>query len=258
MGQDLTTSSTAALPALDVADPASMLLLPDWLVSQIGAVSDLGAGRTVVDRTTREITARVPTIPRSKMPTGAQRAAIERRITELRRAERPGPESEILAHVGDLILEYATSRMDDRQVAAKAGAYLDALADVPAWAVREAIVRWRCGPDGVDPQALDFAPKPHRLKAMAERIALVARGQASRLQRILDAEAEDEITEAEREANQRSLNALLEHAGEPFTATEGTDVAERRRARAALIAMEAAARAERRAQAEAATKPQTA
>jgi hypothetical protein len=252
MGQDLTTSSTAALPALDVADPASMLLLPDWLVSQIGAVSDLGAGRTVVDRATREITARVPTIPRSKMPTGAQRAAIERRITELRRADRAGPESEILAYVGDLILEYATARLDDRTVAAKAEAYLDTLSDLPAWAVREAIRRWRRGEVDADSQALDFAPRPARLKAIADRIALVARGQASRLQRILDAEPEDQVTEAEREANQRSLNALLEQAGEPFTATEGTDVAERRCARAALIEMEAAARAERRAQAEAA------
>jgi hypothetical protein len=170
------------------------------------------------------------------MPTGAQRAAIERRISELRRADRSGPEAEILAHVGDLILEYATARMDDRQVAAKAGAYLDVLCDVPAWAVREAIIRWRRGPEGVDEQALDFAPRPHRLRAMAERIALVARGQAARLQRILDAEPEDEPSEAQREANQRKLEAMLRDAAGPHSVTTGTDAAVRQRAEADLAA----------------------
>lgn len=211
-----------------------MLLLPAWLGSQIAAVSDLGAGRTEVDRTTGQISRRVATIPRSKMPTGPQRVAIERRISELRRADRPGPEAEILAHVGDLILEYATARMDDRQVAAKAGAYLDVLYDVPAWAVREAIIRWRRGPEGVDEQALDFAPRPHRLRAMAERIVMVARGQADRLQRILDAEPEDEPSEAQREANQRKLEKLLRDAAWPHTVTTGTDAAVKQAAEAEL------------------------
>jgi hypothetical protein len=241
MAQDLTTSSgSRLLPAVDVADPASMLLLPDWLASQIGAVSDLGAGRTVLDTATGQITKRVATIPRSKMPTGAQRAAIERRISELRRADRPGPEAEILAHVGDLILEYATARMDAQQVDAKAGAYLDVLSGVPAWAVREAIVRWRCGPVGVDEQALDFAPRPHRLKAMAERVAMVARGQAARLQRILDAEPEEELSEADLKANSDRMAGLLSDLSkrdpEPVAVV---DEATRAKARAHLAELEA-------------------
>lgn len=175
------------------------------------------------------------------MPTGPQRAAIERRITELRRADRPGPEAEILAHVGDLILEYATARMDDRQVTAKAGAYLDALSSVPAWTVREAITRWRCGPEGVDEAALDFAPRPHRLRAMAERIALVARGQAARLQRILDAEPEEELSDAEREANSRKMDALLLTLSDrDDDRSRGTAHADRLRAQSDLRDREAA------------------
>lgn len=139
------------------------------------------------------------------MPTGAQRVAIERRITELRRADRPGPDAEILSYVGDLILEYATARMDERTVKAKAGAYLDTLEDLPAWAVKEAIRRWRRGDVEADAQTLDFAPRPARLRAIAERVALVARGQAGRLQRILDAEPDTELSDAEAAENIRRV-----------------------------------------------------
>ena len=209
MSRALETCSPVSLPAISTAEPASMLLLPEWLASQLGAVSDRGADRTVVDRVTREVIARVPTIPRSKMPTGPQRAAIQRRITELHAASQPGPTEDTLLVLADLIQEHAPSRLDERTVSIKAEAYLDALEDLPAWTIREAVRRWRRGDVAADAQTLDFAPKPPRLRKIAEGIALVAKGQALRLQRILDAEPEEELSEAEREANQRRLAALI-------------------------------------------------
>lgn len=241
MAQDIATVAKAdrLLPAVDVGEPASMLLLPDWLASQVSAVSDLGAGRTVLDTATGQITKRVATIPKSKMPNAGQRAAIERRITELRRADRAGPDAETLSYVGDLILEYATARLDERTVKAKAGAYLDTLEDLPAWSVKEAIRRWRRGDVDADAQTLDFAPRPARLRAIAERIALVARGQAARLQRILDAEPDLELSDAEAAENLRKIYAAGRPVQDVMKPSVGSAHAHRAAANAHLSDLEA-------------------
>lgn len=231
MAQELTTRPVAALPAVDTADPASMLLLPDWLASQIAAVSDLGAGRTEVDPVTRQIVARVPTIPESRMPTGAQRRAIATRIAELQAATEIGPVEETLAALGDLIQEYAPSRLDDRTVSIKAEAYLDAVEDLPAWSVRAAIRRWRRGEVSADPTTLDFAPKPARLRAIADRMVKVARGQAIRLQRVLDAQPERPLSDEQRAEVSRKLAAPFSAATSgPAVEPAGTISAERRAA----------------------------
>jgi hypothetical protein len=235
MAQDLTTRSAAALPAIDTADPASMLLLPDWLASSIAAVSDLGAGRTEVDPVTRQITARVATIPASRMPTGPQRTAIARRIADLQAAIEPGPVEETIGVLGDLIQEYAPSRLDDRTVSIKAEAYLDAVEDLPAWTVRAAVRRWRRGEVSADPATLDFAPKPARLRGIAERMVLVARGQAARLQRVLDAKPEERITDAQMAANSEKLTGLIAKTADgPVIEPVGAISAERRAALADL------------------------
>ncbi|WP_147018395.1 hypothetical protein [Methylorubrum extorquens] len=235
MAQDLTTRSAAALPAIDTADPASMLLLPDWLASQLAAVSDLGAGRTEVDPVTRQITARVATIPASRMPTGPQRMAITRRIADLQAATEAGPVHETIAVLGDLIQEYAPSRLDDRTVSIKAEAYLDAVEDLPAWTVRAAVRRWRRGDVSADPATLDFAPKPARLRSIAERMVLVARGQAARLQRVLDAKPEEHVTDAQMAANSEKLSGLIAKTADgPVIEPVGAISAERRAALADL------------------------
>ncbi|MDV2987033.1 UNVERIFIED_CONTAM: hypothetical protein Q9R58_22245 [Methylobacteriaceae bacterium AG10] len=235
MAQDLTTRSAAALPAIDTADPASMLLLPEWLAQQIAAVSDLGAGRTEVDPVTRQITARVATIPASRMPTGPQRTAIARRIAELRDATEAGPVEETLGAIGDLIQEYAPSRLDERTAGIKVEAYMDAVEDLPAWTIRAAIRRWRRGEVSADPATLDFAPKPARLRSIAERMALVARGQAARLQRVLDAKPEVQITDAQMAENSEKLSGLIaKTAVGPVIEPAGAISAERRAALADL------------------------
>ncbi|MDF9791431.1 UNVERIFIED_ORG: hypothetical protein M2438_001914 [Methylobacterium sp. SuP10 SLI 274] len=235
MAQDLTTRSAAALPAIDMADPASMLLLPDWLASQLAAVSDLGAGRTEVDPVTRQITARVATIPASRMPTGPQRTAIARRIADLQAATEAGPVGETIAALGDLIQEYAPTRLDDRTVSIKAEAYLDGLEDLPAWAIRASIRRWRRGETGLPPEVHDFAPKPARLRVIAERLVLVARGQAARLQRVLDAKPEERITDAQMAANSEKLTELIAKTADgPVVEPAGAESAERRAAMADL------------------------
>ncbi|MCJ2086520.1 hypothetical protein MKK88_11030 [Methylobacterium sp. E-005] len=125
-------------------------------------------------------------------------------------AAQPGPTEDTITLLGELIQEFAPARLDPKTVDIKAEAYMDAVEDLPAWTLREAIYRWHRGQVSVsDPSVLEFAPKPYRLKAIADGILVVAKGQAIRLQRILDAEPEEELSDAEREASSRKMDALL-------------------------------------------------
>ncbi|ARO53945.1 hypothetical protein B2G69_07130 [Methylorubrum zatmanii] len=169
------------------------------------------------------------------MPTGPQRTAIARRIAGLQAAIEPGPVEETIGVLGDLIQEYAPSRLDDRTVSIKAEAYLDAVEDLPAWTVRAAVRRWRRGEVSADPATLDFAPKPARLRGIAERMVLVARGQAARLQRVLDAKPEERITDAQMAANSEKLTGLIAKTADgPVIEPQGATSAERRAALADL------------------------
>lgn len=247
MANDLQTSSPAALPTVDLRDPSSLLLLPPWLATQIASVSDLGAGRTILDPVTKAIVGQVATIPKSRMPTGAQRAAIAQRIEDLEQAARPGPTNRIIAILGELVAEYATARLDADTADIKIGAYRDAVEDLPAWAVREAIRRWRRGDVSGDTRDLDFAPKPARLRRLAEGIAATASGQAIRLRRILAAEAEEPVSEAQAAENQRRYAEALKEAGVPDVQPAGSEAAERAEARRLLALRFAEAEADRKA-----------
>ena len=226
MANDLQTSSPVSLPAVDLRDPSSLLLLPPWLATQIASVSDLGKGRTILDPVTKAIVGQVATIPKSQMPNGAQRQAIAERIEDLEQAARPGPTNRIIAILGELVAEHATARMDEDTADIKIGAYRDAVEDLPAWSVREAVRRWRRGDvAGTDPRDLDFAPKPARLRRLAEGIAATASGQAIRLRRILIAEPEEAASDAVMAKNQERFADVLKMLAEPKP--EHDDKAER-------------------------------
>lgn len=218
MPQAPVISSPVALPAVDLREPSTIMFLPPWLATQISAVSDLGAGRTIVDPANGKITGRVATIPRSRMPTGPQRAAIMQRIEELRGATRPGPEKRTLSLVGEIVNEQATSRLDEDTAVIKIGAFMDAVEDLPFWALREALRRWRRG-EVSDKSQLPFGIKPHKLRDMALMIRASAEGQAIRLQRILDAEPEDELSEAQRGEMQAKIAAEVRPQGIDTTDT---------------------------------------
>jgi hypothetical protein len=181
------------------------------------------------------------------MPTGPQRAAIAQRIDDLHAASRPGPSKTIVAIIAELVTEYAPARLDEDTADIKIGAYRDAVDELPAWAVREAVRRWRRGEVSGDSRDLDFAPKPARLRRLAQSIAATATGQAIRLQRLLDAEPEDELTEAAMAENQKRFTALLADVSSPAPVTTGTDAADRAQARRDLAERLERAESERKA-----------
>jgi hypothetical protein len=139
------------------------------------------------------------------IPNGPQRVAITRRITELQDASRPGPERDMLEILGKLVLRYSTARTDAQTAEVTIEGYLDALEDLPAWAVREAIRRWRRGDVPATPDERRFAPSEARLRSVALSLQQVVLGQAARMQRVLDAEPERPLTDADRAENERHL-----------------------------------------------------
>ncbi|WP_336488314.1 hypothetical protein [Methylobacterium nigriterrae] len=149
--------------------------------------------------------------------------------------------------LGEIVNEHAPARLDDDTADIKIGAYLDAVDDLPAWAIREAMRRWRRGEVSGDARDLDFAPKPPRLRRLAQSIAATASGQAIRLQRILDAQPEDEMPEEARAENQKRLVAVLKDIGEPAIEPAGSAAAERAQARRELNERILAVEAERKA-----------
>jgi hypothetical protein len=185
--------SPAGLPALRLDRPESVLSLPPWLIDRLAALSPWDEGTTRDGRP-------VPTIPASLTLTGPMRTAIERRRQDLLLAGEPGPLEAIERQVGELVARYSTARTDEVAAGLRIEWYMDALSDQPAWAVKEAIRRWRRGACG--PHRYDFAPSEALLRRIVEEIAAVARGQRIGLRRLLAAEPVEPLSEEARAANQ--------------------------------------------------------
>lgn len=206
MVQDLTVAAAPLLPVLDLDRPTFLASLPSWLVSRRDAESRSEHRRIVRDATGRQI-GEVRTLPRSLMLTGAMRAVLSRRIAELEGALGASPPEQILEHVARLLGRYLPGKSDD-DLAVRAEAYLEALDDLPAWVVREAIRRWFKGECGGAERDYDFPPGEARLRGVAKHVLSVAQGQVIVFRRLLVAEPEPEISEADRARQAAEFHAL--------------------------------------------------
>lgn len=118
------------MPVVDTTDPDTILSLPPWLATQIGAVSDLGYGRTILDPESKAILGQVATIPKSKMPNGPQRQAIAQRIEQLHAASMPGPLESTLKIIGSIVKRNRAASQDEDLADIEIDAYRDALEDL--------------------------------------------------------------------------------------------------------------------------------
>jgi hypothetical protein len=126
-----------------------------------------------------------PELPASLMPTGSQRAALERRAAELDASVQAGPRKSIAAEVARLLATFAGSRASEGQAALRLNEYVEALEDQPAWAVAEARRRWNRGECGE--HNYDFAPSPAVLRGIVIDLVSVTRGTAVMMRRLLNA-----------------------------------------------------------------------
>lgn len=189
------------LPAIGQARPVEGLLsLPQWLTSLIDAVSRTPTGEPTWSR--------APEIPASKMPTGAMRAAMEARCSQLEAMAAAGPEERTVAAVTKLMTFYATAGMTREQAAVRGEVFVDAVVDLPGWAVEEAVRRWFRGACGT--RNYDFAPSPATLREIASDIASIAAGQLIVLRRILAAKPlPAPLTDEQRAENLRRLGEIM-------------------------------------------------
>jgi len=156
----------------------------------------------------------------------------------------PGPLASTLAVIGTIVNRNSAARQDADLADIEIDAYRDALDDLPAWTVREALRRWRRGEVGGNRRDLDFAPKEHRLREIALSVEASVRGQIIRLQRVLDAVPDLSPSAEERaETVRRAQDAMRVRPGADVDSA-GVEAAERAAAERDLAERKAALAAE--------------
>jgi hypothetical protein len=138
------------------------------------------------------MTGHPPRIPAALALTSEQREAIACCLEELDERLAPATEREVGARFAALLLAFPAQPLSEAAAKVRAGAYFEALAGEPAWAIGRACRRWlRAEVEGVLGAAnLAFAPSPPQLRRLVEAETLPVRHQAARLEKLLRAEPE--------------------------------------------------------------------
>lgn len=134
------------------------------------------------------------TIPEKFAPSSADRAAIEARIAELKRAETFIDVDFSMTAVTRVLLAMPSAQLSEVGAKARAEAYIVALGDLPSFATIEACRRWLRAEagfinDGKEPRKPNyaFAPSAPELRLVAMPIAKLVTYQAGTLQNVLRA-----------------------------------------------------------------------
>jgi len=99
--------------------------------------------------------------------------------------------------------------------------YFDALEDMPAWTVREALRKWNRAEsaqfDPKQPHDFKWAPQPPVLRKLAEYELLRVTGRIRQLQRLCDASALVEYSDEHRAGMLERLSNLFNRAADAMT-----------------------------------------
>lgn len=197
MAQDLTLIEAPQLPA----DPARMTSLPEWLRHRSDALANAD----------RQHYRPLQRIPASLILSQPGRAVVEAHIADLSRfldLSQPFVLREQLltnsqAHsvmIAGLLMKKGT-RPDKAMADQLTDDYLDAIEDLPAWCVREALRKWNRGESvELDKKPHDFTwrPEPATLARLARIERGGVQGRIHILTRLLGAEGEPEYTGEQR------------------------------------------------------------
>lgn len=173
-------------------NPAQLPSLPAWLQQRSDALA-------AADKAQWQ--------PRQKIPapmilTSSEQAQVRRHIDELGmlldlgrptvvRGETMANPQALGVMIAGLLLK-GVQKLDQAGSDLLTDDYFDALEDLPAWTVREALRRWNRGEsapiDPKQPHNFVFAPKPPILRKLAEHELVRVQGRIRLLQRLCDAE----------------------------------------------------------------------
>jgi hypothetical protein len=166
--------------------------LPAWVALRIASLKD---GCQPDQRTGKRRV--VPTLPAQMMLKMSDREQIQRHVTELNAlcdgtpANDPQAEEEILLALTKMMLVLPSQTQNELSAEARGEAFLAALDDVPAWAVKAAIRRWYRGAGGDhsnDDYDYHWCPAPAELRSITLTELHRVKGRADQLERLLRAE----------------------------------------------------------------------
>lgn len=212
MATEVTLFEPIPLPS----NPAQLPSLPVWLRQRSAA---LGSAQQP-DSTGRYRT--TPILPREMMLTSSEQTAVRQHIADLERFTRLDQPFELRgatltndqahgAMIASLLLK-GGAKLDQQSSDAFTEDYLDAIEDLPAWAVREAIRKWnRAESPKLDgkPHAYDFRPSPPTLRRLAQHELAGVKGRMIALQKICDAEPLVEYSDEHRRDMLGRLQGLV-------------------------------------------------
>jgi hypothetical protein len=175
---------------------------------------------------------KTPTLPAHLMLTPIERVEIERHVSALEGLLRKTPasdaeaEQDTLRAVTNMMLVLPSPTQNELSVEARGEAFMDALEDIPPWAVRSAIRRWNRGDCAQNErgQSYDYhwCPAPAELRRISwtEMHHLGVRTEA--LRGLLCAEALIEFSDEHCREMRARLAALFRNFGTPLVGKDGS------------------------------------
>lgn len=172
--------------------PERMPSLPAWVESRNAALDE----NLQVDPATGSFKDML-TLPEGMDLSEQERAAIESHVSSLRSLLRQTPENsqdceaETLVLVTKMLLVLPSQKTSETGAEAKGDAYMDALDDVPTWAVRAGLRRWYrgecCADENGKPYDYKWAPAPAELRRVSLDCLTPPRARILQLERLLTA-----------------------------------------------------------------------
>ena len=213
MGTELALFEIIPLPT----NPAQLPSLPAWL-QQRSAV--LGSAPQP-DETGKY--REVPILPKDLILNSSEAAEVRSHIAELSRFTRLDQlitiretvmtnDTAIGVIVAGLLIKGGGIKLDKGSADALTEDYLDALEDIPAWSVREAVRKWNRGESvALYGKRHDFnwKPTPPTLRRLAQHELAAVKGRMIYLQRLCDAKPMIEFSDEHRKNMLERLKGVL-------------------------------------------------
>lgn len=219
MGTQLALIEPVQLPA----NPARIPSLPAWLQQRNDALG------SAVQPDSQGNHREMPILPPALILSSSEREAVEHHIGGLQRflsLEQPITIRERTltndqAHgvmVAGLLIKGGGAKLDKASSDALTEDYLDAIEDLPAWAVREALRVWnRAESPKLDGKAHDFnwRPTPPTLRRLAQWEMVAIKARILRLEKLLDAVPLVEFSEEHRKMMLTRLQTVMHDITKP-------------------------------------------
>jgi hypothetical protein len=213
----------ALVPIQLPTNPAQLPSLPAWLQHRSAALGS--ATQPDSSGKHRQMTI----LPKNLILNSSERIEVQRHITELARFTRldqaitiretsMSNDAALSVMVAGLLIKGGGTKLDKQSADALTEDYLDALEDLPAWCVREAMRKWnRAESPPLDGKRHDFnwKPTPPTLRRLAQHELASVKGRIINLNRLLDAVPLIEFSDDHRERMIKRLQTVVHLAASP-------------------------------------------